>query len=493
MTAATAGAGSAPAPKEKKPIPGFAQLQRVGRSLMLPIASLPAAGLLLRLGQPDMLGADGVAGWSGMGWMQPVAEILGAAGGALIDNLPILFAIGVAIGYARRSDGSTALAGLVGYLVLTAVLRVMAPMTAPWGDTFGSEAPGSCAETVAEAGLNPDDFACAASTYTINYGVLGGIVIGIVAALLYQRYYRIKLPPYLAFFGGRRFVPIITAVAAIVVAVVFAFIYPVFDRVITGFGDWVTDPGNSVLGGFVFGTVNRLLIPFGLHHLLNNLPWFQFGSFEAADGQVYYGDIARFLNGDPTAGVFMTGFFPIMMFALPAAALAIWHTARPSRRKATGGVMVSVALTAFLTGITEPLEFAFAYVAFPLYVVHALLTGSSLAVMNALEYRSGFSFSAGAIDFLLNFNIATQPLMIVVFGLIYAVIYYFVFRFAITRFNLRTPGREEEGAEGAAVPSVFDEAQEAAAVSTGKRAAEEEAGSRDPGSRRDPGAGRERT
>src|SRR5690625_5101638 len=266
VTAATAGSGAAPVKKEKRPIPGFAQLQRVGRSLMLPIASLPAAALLLRLGQPDMLGEEGVASWSGMGWVQPVADVLGAAGDALIGNLPILFAIGVAIGFARKSDGSTALAALVGYLVFTAVLGVMAPMSAPWGDTFGSEAPGSCAETVAEAGLDPADFECAASTYKINYGVLGGITIGSIAAVLYQRYYRIKLPTYLAFFGGRRFVPIITAVSAVVTAVVFAFVYPVFDRVITGFGDWVTDPGNAVLGGFVFGTANRLLIPLGLHH-----------------------------------------------------------------------------------------------------------------------------------------------------------------------------------------------------------------------------------
>ncbi len=484
MSAATAG-GSTPA-KEKRSIPGFAQLQRVGRSLMLPIASLPAAALLLRLGQPDMLGEEGVASWSGMGWVQPVADVLGAAGDALIGNLPILFAIGVAIGFARKSDGSTALAALVGYLVFTAVLGVMAPMSAPWGDTFGSEAPGSCAETVAEAGLDPADFECAASTYTINYGVLGGITIGIIAAVLYQRYYRIKLPTYLAFFGGRRFVPIVTAVSAVVTAVVFAFVYPVFDRVITGFGDWVTDPGNSVLGGFVFGTANRLLIPFGLHHLLNNLPWFQFGSYTTDSGEVVNGDIARFLNGDPAAGVFMTGFFPIMMFALPAAALAIWHTAKPARRKVTGGIMVSVAFTAFLTGITEPLEFAFAYVAFPLYVVHAVLTGSSLALMNALEYRSGFGFSAGFIDFALNFNIATQPLMIVVFGLVYAVIYYLLFRFAITRFDLRTPGREEEGEGGAAVPSVFDEAQEAAAVSTGARGSAQE-GTAPRASRDEPG------
>ncbi|MDD9206574.1 PTS transporter subunit EIIC [Georgenia sp. 10Sc9-8] len=443
----TAAAGGTPAAtKARRPIPGFAQAQRVGRSLMLPIAALPAAGLLLRFGQDDMLGPEGVSGLAGMGWVQPVADVLANAGNALFGNLPLIFALGVAIGYARKSDGSTALAAVVGYLVFEEVLAALAPY-------FGS----------GEAGEEQ-----------IDYGVLGGITIGIIAALLYQRFYRIKLPPYLAFFGGRRFVPIVTALTAVVVAVLFALVYPAFDHVIGGFGDWVTDEGNTVLGGFVFGTVNRLLIPFGLHHLLNNLPWFQFGQFTNPDtGEVAQGDIHRFFAGDPTAGTFMTGFFPIMMFALPAAALAIWRTAHPDRRKVTGGIMVSVALTAFLTGITEPLEYAFAYVAFPLYVVHAVLTGTSLALVNALGIKDGFTFSAGAIDYLLNFGIATKPLWILPIGLGYAVVYYVLFSVAIRRFDLRTPGREDEGDAGTGAPSVFDEAQEAAAVTTGKRAATE--------------------
>ena len=441
MTTTTVGAAT----RQKRQIPGFAQAQRVGRSLMLPIATLPAAGLMLRFGQPDMLGAQGVSSWSGFGWMQPVADVLAAAGSAIIGNLAIIFAVGVAIGFARKSDGSTALAALIGYLTFAAVLEALAPY-------FGAGAEGE---------------------ETINYGVLGGITIGIIAALLWQRYYRTKLPPYLAFFGGRRLVPIITALVAVVVAVLFALVYPAFNYVIGGFGTWVTHPGNAVVGGFVFGTVNRLLIPFGLHHLLNSLPWFQFGQFTNPEtGAVVQGDIARFLAQDPTAGTFMTGFFPIMMFALPAAAVAIWRNARPERRKVTGGIMLSVALTAFLTGITEPLEYAFAYVAFPLYVVHAVLTGTALALVNALGIHDGFTFSAGAIDYLLNFGIATRPLWIIVIGLGYAVIYYLIFSFAIRRWNLRTPGREEDGAEGSGAPSVFDEAQEAAAVSTGKRAAD---------------------
>ncbi|PFG38569.1 PTS system N-acetylglucosamine-specific IIC component (Glc family) [Georgenia soli] len=447
----TTTAAGVPATKQKRSIPGFAQAQRVGRSLMLPIAVLPAAGLLLRFGQPDMLGEQGVSSWPGMAWMLPVANVFAAAGNAVFGNLPIIFALGVAIGFARKSDGSTALAGLVGYLTFSAVLDALAPY-------FGAGAEGE---------------------ETINYGVLGGITIGIIAALLWQRFYRTKLPPYLAFFGGRRLVPIITAFVAVVVAVLFALIYPAFNAVIGGFGRWVTDEGNVVIGGFVFGTLNRLLIPFGLHHLLNNLPWFQFGEYTNPDtGQVAQGDIFRFFAGDPTAGTFMTGFFPIMMFALPAAALAIWRHAKPERRKVTGGIMISVALTSFLTGITEPLEYAFAYVAFPLYVVHAVLTGTSLALVNAIGIKDGFTFSAGAIDYLLNFGIATMPLWIIPIGLGYAVIYYLIFSFAIKRWNLRTPGREEEGDTASGAPSVFDEAQEAAAVSTGARAAEEREGRR---------------
>ncbi len=399
----------------KRGIPGLAQLQRIGRSLMLPIASLPAAALLLRLGQADMLGADGLGAHAS--WLLPVADVLAGAGNALIGNLPMLFALGVAVGYARKSDGSTGLAALIGYLVFKGVGDALSP------HILGTPAEGETQEL-------------------INYGVLGGIVMGLVAALLYQKYYRIKLPPYLAFFGGRRFVPIVTAGAAVVIAVIGALIYPAFDAGFNSVGEWVT--GSTIIGGFVFGTLNRLLLPFGLHHLLNSLPWFQFGNYTDANGDVWHGDIARFLHGDPTAGAFMTGFFPIMMFALPAAALAIVHTSKAKNRKVIAGIMGSAALVAFVTGVTEPLEFAFVYVAYPLYVIHAILTGTSLALVNALDIRSGFGFSAGAIDYLLNFRIANQPLLLIVIGLGYAVVYYFLFRFVITRWNLKTPGREDD-------------------------------------------------
>jgi PTS system N-acetylglucosamine-specific IIC component len=396
----------------------LAPVQKFGRSLMLPIAALPVAALMLRLGQPDLLGADG------LGWVD-VAAVIGAAGNALFANLPLLFAVGIAIGMARKADGSTALAAVVGYLVFKGVGDAMSPVILglPEGD--------------AEQAL-------------INYGVLGGIVTGLVSAWLWQRYHRISLPPYLAFFGGRRFVPIITSFAMLVIAVLMSFVYPAFDTGINALGEWVTD--NSVLGAFVYGTLNRLLIPLGLHHILNNPPWFVFGSYTDGNGEVWTGDIARFLHGDPTAGAFMTGFFPIMMFALPAAALAIWHEAKPQNKKLVGGIMLSAALTSFLTGVTEPLEFAFMFVAFPLYVIHALLTGSSMALTNALGIKDGFGFSAGLFDYLLNFNIATKPLLIIPIGLAYAVVYYFLFRFVIRKWNLRTPGREDDDETGASNP-----------------------------------------
>ena len=403
---------------------GLAGAQRLGRSLMLPIAALPAAGLLLRLGQDDMLGRFSPLG--------TVADVIAAAGGALFTNLPLIFAVGIAIGWAKKADGSTALAAVVGYLVLEGVFKAMSPVvlegeTAPAGDPA-----------------------------TINFGVLGGIVIGLIAAVLWQRFYRTKLPDFLGFFGGRRCVPIITAVVVIVVGVLMSFLYPLFNSVLTSLAEGVN--ANTVIGGGIFGVANRLLIPLGLHHILNSVVWFILGDYEGV-----HGDLNRFFAGDPEAGVFMTGFFPIMMFALPAAALAIWHEARPAQRKVVGGIMLSTALTAFLTGITEPLEFSFLFVAWPLYVIHALLTGSSMALTNALGIHDGFSFSAGAIDYLLNFGQATRPLWLIPIGLVYAAIYYVLFRFVIRKWNLRTPGREDETTDNGQ-PALADEARTDTAV-----------------------------
>jgi len=388
----------------RRSLPGLPQLQRIGRSLMLPIAALPAAALLLRLGQDDLLGKVHA--------LKNVAAVIGAAGGALFDNLPLLFAVGVAVGFAKKADGSTALAAVVGYLVFKAVTDAMSPMV------LGLPAAG-------------------AKQALINYSVLGGIVIGLTAAVLWQRYHRQKLPSYLAFFGGRRYVPIITAFAAIVLGVVLGLIYPWFDNGLTAVGNAIT--GSSIFGAFIYGFANRMLIPLGLHHILNSLVWFVFGSYHGTTG-----DLHRFFAGDPSAGTFMTGFFPIMMFALPAAAMAIWHEAKASQKKIVGSIMVSAALTSFLTGVTEPLEFSFMFVAFPLYVLHAVLTGTALALVNALGIHDGFGFSAGAIDYTLNFNIATKPLWLIPIGLIYAAVYYFGFRWVIRKWNLKTPGRGED-------------------------------------------------
>ncbi len=384
--------------------PAMKVLQRFGRSLMLPIAALPAAALLLRLGQDDMLGK--------FDSLTVAAHVIGAAGGALFDNLPLLFAVGISFGFAKKGDGSTALAAVVGYLVMTNVFKVMAPVV------LGAPAAGE---------KDP----------VINYGVLAGILIGLTSALLWQRFHRTKLPDWLGFFSGRRLVPILTSLAALVLGVVLSLIYPLFNSGLTSLGDFVA--AHAIVGSGVYGFLNRMLIPLGLHHILNSVVWFILGDYNGT-----HGDLNRFFAGDPSAGVFMTGFFPIMMFALPAAALAIYQEARPSQRKAVGGIMLSTGFTAFLTGITEPLEFSFMFVAWPLYIIHAVLMGTSLMVTNALGIHAGFGFSAGAIDYVLNFGISQKPLLLLLVGLVYAVIYYVLFRFVIRKWNLRTPGREEE-------------------------------------------------
>ncbi|MFJ5779860.1 PTS transporter subunit EIIC [Streptomyces sp. NPDC093094] len=387
---------------------GLGGLQKLGRSLMLPIATLPAAGLLLRLGQDDLLGRFAP--------LKDAASVISAAGGALFTHLPLIFAVGIAIGFAKKADGSTALAAVVGYLVLDGVFTAMSPIV------LDGEKDPSGAQAV------------------INFGVLGGIVIGLLAAVLWQRLYRTVLPPYLGFFSGRRLVPIVMSVTALVVGVLMSLAYPLFNDGLTAIGKAVDQ--NSIIGGGIYGTANKLLIPLGLHHILNSVVWFVLGDYNGV-----HGDLNRFFAGDPDAGLFMTGFYPIMMFALPAAALAIWREARPEQRKTVGGIMFSAALTSLLTGITEPIEFSFLFVAWPLYLVHAFLTGTSLALVNGLGIHDGFTFSAGLIDYVLNWGKATHPLLLLPIGLAYAVLYYVLFRFVIRRWNLRTPGREEDTTE----------------------------------------------
>lgn len=402
----------------------FQGLQKMGRSLQLPIAVLPAAGILNRLGQDDVFGKDG------LGWTN-VAKVMASAGNSLLNadlGLPLLFCIGVAIGMAKKADGSTALAAAVGFLVYRGVLRAF---------------PKSCPEGTRDIGggcLGQDD-AFAEYTYQ-NPGVFGGIIMGLLAAWFWQRYHRVKLVDWLGFFNGRRLVPIIMAFVAIAFAVLCLGIWPPIGDALESFSDWLI--GLGAWGAGIFGVANRALLVIGLHQFLNVPVWFQFGSYTKPDGQVVHGDIAMFLNGDPDAGQFMSGFFPIMMFALPAAALAITHCAKPLRRKEVGGLMLSVALTSFVTGITEPIEYSFLFVAPLLYAIHALLTGVSMAVTWALGVHDGFSFSAGLIDYVINWGLATKPWLIIPIGLCFAVVYYVVFRFAITKFDIPTPGRESD-------------------------------------------------
>ncbi|MFA3872187.1 PTS transporter subunit EIIC [Streptomyces sp. MMCC 100] len=399
------------APAKKRGSGLFQGLQKVGRSLQLPIAVLPAAGIMVRLGQDDIFGKDG------LGW-DKVAAVFNNAGGALTGSLPILFCIGVAIGFAKKADGSTALAAVVGFLVYSKVLEAF-PVT----------------EAVVKKGED------VAATYN-DPGVLGGIIMGLLAAVLWQRFHRTKLVDWLGFFNGRRLVPIIMAFVGIVVGVFFGLVWEPIGTGISNFGEWMTGLGSG--GAALFGGVNRALIPVGMHQFVNTVAWFQLGDFTNSAGEVVHGDITRFLAGDPSAGIFQAGFFPIMMFGLPAAALAMAHTARPERRKAVLGMMVSLALTSFVTGVTEPIEFSFMFIAPVLYVLHAVLTAVSMAVTWGLGVHAGFNFSAGAIDYALNWHLATKPWLIIPIGLVFAAIYYVTFRFAIVKFNLKTPGREPE-------------------------------------------------
>jgi PTS system N-acetylglucosamine-specific IIC component len=383
-------------------------LQPLGRALMLPIAVLPVAGLLLRLGQPDLLNVPFVA----------------SAGDAIFHNLGLLFAIGVAVGFARDGNGAAGLAGAVCFLI--GVNGAEALITAPQAATAGLSGKG--------VDLGVAAFRAAAM---FKLSVPLGILSGVIAGTLYNRFGAIRLPEYLAFFGGRRFVPIVSGLAGLILALAFGLCWTSISGGIDGLSHGIVAAGP--FGLFAYGVLNRLLIVTGLHHILNNVAWFIIGDYHGATG-----DLNRFFAGDPTAGAFMSGFFPVMMFGLPAACLAMYHTARPERRAAVGGMLVSLALTSFLTGVTEPIEFSFMFLAPGLYALHAVLTGASMVVMNALDVRLGFSFSAGLFDYVINFGKATRPLLLIPIGLVYAGLYYTTFRFAILRFDLKTPGRESD-------------------------------------------------
>ena len=368
-------------------------LQRLGRALMLPIAILPIAGLLLRLGDTDLLDI----------------ALIHDAGNAIFANLALIFAIGIAVGFARDNNGTAGLAGAIGYLVLVSTLKVIDPH--------------------------------------IDMGMLAGILCGLLGGALYNRFKDIKLPEYLAFFGGRRFVPIVTGLSAVGLGLLFGLIWPHVQDSINSLGKLMLDSGS--IGAFFFGVLNRLLIVIGLHHILNNLVWFVFGSFQGTNGLTVTGDISRYFAGDPRAGQFLAGMFPMMIFGLPAACLAMYRHALPARRKLIGGILLSMALTSALTGVTEPIEFAFMFLAPLLFLIHAVLTGLAMALCDLLNIRLGFTFSGGAIDMALGWGRSTNGWMVFPLGLLYALVYYFVFDFCIRRFNLKTPGREDQPSEEA--------------------------------------------
>jgi N-acetylglucosamine PTS system EIICBA or EIICB component len=392
----------------------ISRLQPMGRALMLPIAVLPVAALLLRMGQPDLLNMPAIA----------------AAGDAIFSNLGLLFAIGVAVGLARENHGAAGLASVVGYLVATHAARVLIEVPPQATADLAGRAVDLAAAAFRDKEL---------SKLSVPLGLLSGLFAG----WAYNRWSDFRLPSYLAFFGGRRFVPIVCGFAGLGLGLLFGVAWPAVEH-----GMDVTSQavlGSESLGLFAYGVLNRVLIVTGLHHIINNIAWFLLGDYNGVTG-----DLKRFFAGDPSAGAFMSGFFPVMMFGLPGACLAMYRTAAPEKRKAVGGMLFSMALTSFLTGVTEPIEFSFMFLAPLLYAIHAVLTGIAMALMHALGVHLGFGFSAGLFDYVLNFSLSTRPWMLIPVGLAYFGLYYGLFRYFIVRFDLKTLGRETD--ETAAPP-----------------------------------------
>lgn len=384
-------------------------LQRLGKSLMLPVASLPVAAILMGIGywyDPVGWGSNSV-----------VAAFLIKAGAAIIDNMAILFAIGVAVGMSDDGDGTSALAGLVSWLMIQTLLS-----------------PGAISmfQQIQLEAVNP-------AFGKINNQFIG-IVCGLIGALCYNRFKSTRLPDALSFFSGKRCVAIVTAGFTLVVTLILFYVWPAIYNALINFGKTIISSGP--IGAGIYAFLNRLLIPFGLHHALNSVFWFDIAGIN--DIGKFWGTIPGGVYGQ--TGMYMTGFFPFMMFGLPAAALAMYHTAKDNRKKVVAGLLMSGALAAFFTGITEPIEFGFMFLAPALYLVHALLAGASAVICAILPVRSGFNFSAGFVDWFLSFKapMAQNPWMIIPIGLAFGVVYYMVFRFVITRFNLKTPGREDD-------------------------------------------------
>lgn len=410
----------------------FGQLQRIGKALMLPVAILPAAGLLLAIGtaiQGEAL--QHYLPFIQNGGVQNVAKLMTAAGSIIFENLPMIFALGVAIGLAG-GDGVAAIAAFVGYIIMNKTM----------GD-FLQVTPKNVTDPAS-------GYASILGIPTLQTGVFGGIIIGALAAWCYNKFYNINLPSYLGFFAGKRFVPIMMATTSFILAFPMALIWPTIQSGLNAFSTGLLD-SNTGVAVFLFGFIKRLLIPFGLHHIFHAPFWFEFGSWKNASGEIIHGDQRIFIEqiregAHLTAGKFMQGEFPVMMFGLPAAALAIYHTAKPENKKVVAGLMGSAALTSFLTGITEPLEFSFLFVAPLLFFIHAVLDGLSFLTLYLLDVHLGYTFSGGFIDYVLLGVLPnkTQWWLVIPVGLVYAVIYYFVFRFLIVKLKYKTPGREDK-------------------------------------------------
>lgn len=413
----------------------FGVLQKVGKALMLPVAILPAAGILLAVGtaltNPTLLA---VAPFLDVAWVKHIADVMANAGDIIFSNLAMLFAVGVAIGLSG-GEGVAGLAAIVGYLIMNVTMGVAKGLSL--GDVTGNH-------------VNPAN-ALVLGIPTLQTGVFGGIIVGLMAAYMYNKLFEIELPSYLGFFAGKRFVPIATAASAVVLGLIMLVVWPPIQVGLNHFSNFMLN-SQPTLAAFIFGLIERSLIPFGLHHIWYSPFWFEFGSYTPHGASTpVHGDQAIFMAEIKdrvqhlTAGTFQTGKYPFMMFGLPAAALAIYHEARPERKKIVAGIMGSAALTSFLTGITEPIEFSFLFVAPVLFGIHAVFAGLSFMVMQLLNVKIGMTFSGGLIDFVLFgvLNKQTHWWWVIPVGLVFAVIYYFGFRFAIRKFNLKTPGREE--------------------------------------------------
>lgn len=397
----------------------FAILQKIGKSLMLPVSVLPAAGILLRLGQPDLLNMPYMA----------------TAGDVIFTNLPMIFAVGVAIGFSG-GEGVAALAAVVGQYILEGIIKVASSNAAASAAALAAKAKHMSLDSF----MKTADYQSIISSSKINMGVFGGIIIGLLAGYLYNKYHDIKLPQVLGFFGGKRFVPIVTSAAALLFAIIGVAVWPPIQNAIDSFAGFAS---TSMLGPAFYAAGKRLLIPVGLHHMYYPAFLFQFGQY-VSNGVTYFGDSARYFHGDPKAGFFMASEYPILMFGLPGAALAMIAAAKKEKRKIMSGMMISAALVAFITGITEPIEFSFIFVAPILFVFHVCAAFLAGIITSMLHIRLGYTFSASGIDYILGFKYAGHPLLIWPVGIAFFFLYFAVFYFTIKKFNIKTPGREDD-------------------------------------------------